>query len=224
MTVLLAMWTWNEFLLALVMVSDEGLRTAPLGLSFFQGRNLTNLTLLAAGAVIVAGALILPLQLPILSPASLARYQAALGVEPPRMENLQYGALPQHLADMFGWEELRDAVADAARQLRPGERAAVFTQNYGEAGALELFGSAGLKVISGHNNYWLWGAPGDLEALLIVGGRVEDHLRVFSQCHEAARAKDAPWAMPYERGRPVWLCRQPKMPLAAVWPRIKHYE
>jgi raffinose/stachyose/melibiose transport system permease protein len=59
MTVLLAMWTWNEFLLALVMVSDEGLRTAPLGLSFFQGRNLTNLTLLAAGAVIVAMPIVL---------------------------------------------------------------------------------------------------------------------------------------------------------------------
>jgi raffinose/stachyose/melibiose transport system permease protein len=54
MTVLLFMWTWNEFLLALVMVSDEGLRTAPLGLSFFQGRNESDLTLLAAGAVIVA--------------------------------------------------------------------------------------------------------------------------------------------------------------------------
>lgn len=54
MTVLLFMWTWNEFLLALVMVTDEGLRTAPLGLSFFQGRNTSNLTLLAAGAVIVA--------------------------------------------------------------------------------------------------------------------------------------------------------------------------
>ena len=59
MTVLLSMWTWNEFLLALVMVSDEGLRTAPLGLSFFQGRNLTNLTLLAAGAVIVAAPIVL---------------------------------------------------------------------------------------------------------------------------------------------------------------------
>jgi raffinose/stachyose/melibiose transport system permease protein len=54
MMVLLFMWTWNEFLLALVMVSDEGLRTAPLGLSFFQGRNQADLTLLAAGAVIVA--------------------------------------------------------------------------------------------------------------------------------------------------------------------------
>jgi raffinose/stachyose/melibiose transport system permease protein len=59
MTVLLAMWTWNEFLLALVMVTDEGLRTAPLGLSFFQGRNQTDLTLLAAGAVIVATPVVL---------------------------------------------------------------------------------------------------------------------------------------------------------------------
>jgi raffinose/stachyose/melibiose transport system permease protein len=54
MVVLLFMWTWNEFLLALVMVTDEGLRTAPLGLSFFLGRNQSDLTLLAAGAVIVA--------------------------------------------------------------------------------------------------------------------------------------------------------------------------
>jgi raffinose/stachyose/melibiose transport system permease protein len=54
MVVLLSMWTWNEFLLALVMVTDENLRTAPLGLSFFQSRNEQNLTLLAAGAVIVA--------------------------------------------------------------------------------------------------------------------------------------------------------------------------
>jgi raffinose/stachyose/melibiose transport system permease protein len=54
MAVLLFMWTWNEFLLALVMVSDDNLRTAPLGLSFFQGRNTSDLTLMAAGSVIVA--------------------------------------------------------------------------------------------------------------------------------------------------------------------------
>jgi raffinose/stachyose/melibiose transport system permease protein len=54
MTVLIFMWTWNEFLLALVMVSDEALRTAPLGLAFFQGRNTTDFALLAAGSVIVA--------------------------------------------------------------------------------------------------------------------------------------------------------------------------
>lgn len=54
MMVLVFVWTWNEFLLALVMVSDEDLRTAPLGLAFFQGRNTKDFELLAAGSVIVA--------------------------------------------------------------------------------------------------------------------------------------------------------------------------
>ena len=54
MMVLVFMWTWNEFLLALVMVSSEDQRTAPLGLAFFQGQHTSDLTLLAAGSVIVA--------------------------------------------------------------------------------------------------------------------------------------------------------------------------
>jgi len=37
MVLLVFMWTWNEFLLALVMISDESHRTAPLGLSAVRG-------------------------------------------------------------------------------------------------------------------------------------------------------------------------------------------
>lgn len=48
------MWTWNEFLIPLVMVTSEDLRTAPLGLAFFQGQYTSGVALLAAGAVIVA--------------------------------------------------------------------------------------------------------------------------------------------------------------------------
>jgi len=59
MVVLVFMWTWNEFLLALVMVSDEDLRTAPLGLAFFQGRNTSDEALLAAGSLIVAAPVVL---------------------------------------------------------------------------------------------------------------------------------------------------------------------
>ena len=58
MVVLVAIWTWNDFLLALVMVSDEALRTAPLGLAFFQGRNTAELELLAAGSIIVAAPMV----------------------------------------------------------------------------------------------------------------------------------------------------------------------
>lgn len=52
--VLIFMWTWNEFLLALVMVQNEALRTLPVGLAFFQGKYTANIPLMAAGAIIVA--------------------------------------------------------------------------------------------------------------------------------------------------------------------------
>jgi raffinose/stachyose/melibiose transport system permease protein len=54
LTLLTFMWTWNEFLIPLVMVTSENLRTAPLGLAFFQGQYTSGVALLAAGAVVVA--------------------------------------------------------------------------------------------------------------------------------------------------------------------------
>ncbi len=59
LVVLFFMWTWNEFLLALVMVQDESLRTLPVGLAFFQGRYTSNIPLMAAGSIIVAGPIVL---------------------------------------------------------------------------------------------------------------------------------------------------------------------
>lgn len=54
MMVLFFIWTWNDFLLALVLISTEELRTLPLGLAFFQGQRTTNIPLIAAGATMVA--------------------------------------------------------------------------------------------------------------------------------------------------------------------------
>jgi raffinose/stachyose/melibiose transport system permease protein len=54
MATLVFMWTWNEFLLALVMIVSEDRRTAPLGLSFFRGEHLTEYALLSAAAITVA--------------------------------------------------------------------------------------------------------------------------------------------------------------------------
>jgi raffinose/stachyose/melibiose transport system permease protein len=54
MLVLVFMWTWNEFLIALVMTPGGSLRTAPLGLATFQGQYTSETALLAAGAVIIA--------------------------------------------------------------------------------------------------------------------------------------------------------------------------
>jgi raffinose/stachyose/melibiose transport system permease protein len=54
MVVLFFVWTWNDFLLALVLVSSDEIRTLPLGLAFFQGRYAANVPLISAGATMVA--------------------------------------------------------------------------------------------------------------------------------------------------------------------------
>lgn len=55
LSALIFMYTWNEFLLALVMIQDQSLTTAPLGLSFFAtATRAGDPTAVAAAAVIVA--------------------------------------------------------------------------------------------------------------------------------------------------------------------------
>ncbi len=54
MCLLVSMWTWNEFLIPLIMVTGDNLRTAPLGLAFFQGQHVTEYSLLSAAGTIVA--------------------------------------------------------------------------------------------------------------------------------------------------------------------------
>jgi raffinose/stachyose/melibiose transport system permease protein len=58
LTVFFFIWTWNEFLIPLVLVSSDSLRTLPVGLAFFQGRYTANIPVLAAGATVVAAPLI----------------------------------------------------------------------------------------------------------------------------------------------------------------------
>ncbi len=58
MALLIAMWTWNEFLLPLIMTTGDRLRTAPLGLALFQGQHSTATALLAAASVIVAAPIV----------------------------------------------------------------------------------------------------------------------------------------------------------------------
>jgi raffinose/stachyose/melibiose transport system permease protein len=59
LTVFFFIWTWNEFLIPLVLITDDALRTLPVGLAFFQGRYTANVPVLAAGATIVAAPLVI---------------------------------------------------------------------------------------------------------------------------------------------------------------------
>lgn len=57
-TVLMFMWTWNEFLIPLVMSPGATWRTAPLGLSVFKGQYTADGALIAAAGLIIAAPII----------------------------------------------------------------------------------------------------------------------------------------------------------------------
>lgn len=53
LAVLVFMWSWNQFLLVLILIQDPEMRTAPAGLGFFVGQHATDIPVLSAGTVIV---------------------------------------------------------------------------------------------------------------------------------------------------------------------------
>jgi raffinose/stachyose/melibiose transport system permease protein len=53
LTILLFLWTWNQFLLAIVLVDDPTKRTMAGALGAFQGQWGTNIPLLCAGSLII---------------------------------------------------------------------------------------------------------------------------------------------------------------------------
>jgi 4-amino-4-deoxy-L-arabinose transferase-like glycosyltransferase len=181
-----------------------------------------------AVALPLAGMLALvPFALPVLPVGTFIRYQAALGRKPDAVEHHRMGALPQHYADMFGWPELADSVARVAATLTPDERrrAIVIADNYGEAGALEMFGRGRLPRIAGqHNNWYLWGPPAWDRSVAIFIGR--DSSEVAEECDTVLVAGSAghPLAMPYERDLPIVIARHFRPDLAAAWRQGKHYE
>ncbi|MCU0622119.1 MAG: glycosyltransferase family 39 protein, partial [Gemmatimonadales bacterium] len=172
-----------------------------------------------AMAVIVGGGMIAaPLAMPLLPVERLVEYMARLGMTPRAEERSGVAELPQHFADQHGWPALVDEVLRVVATLPPEERgkAVVFTQNYGEAGALTVLGRGrGVPpVISGHNNFWLWGpGPADATVVIIVGGDEADHRRALEQVERAGTWR-APWVMPYERNLPIYVGRGLKAPLS----------
>lgn len=188
--------------------------------------------LAVTAAILVLGMSTAPLVMPVLPEAQLARYQDRLFAllhiprESIATEHHAQPELPSDFADMHGWPELASTVARVYRSLPADERsqAVILAQNYGEAAAIEFFGrSSSLPVISGHNQYFLWGPRGySGNVLICVGGNCPSVSREFQTCSLAATFS-APWIQPFERGIPIMVCHGIKRPLPELWPAAKFY-
>ena len=176
--------------------------------------------------MVLMGALLAPTLIPLLQPETYIRYAKAAHLQPPPIENARLGPLPQLFADQFGWEEMAAAVArvyySLPADIRP--RTAIFGQNYGQAGAIDLFGPGyGLPpAISGHQNYFLWGPRGATgESMIVMAGNRVDLESKFASVRKVAQVGH-PYAMPYEHFD-IFYCQGLKVPLAEAWPKVKNW-
>lgn len=169
-----------------------------------------------------------PFSIPILPPRRFIAYEQRIGFKPKDSEVHAATALPQFYADRFGWHEMVEKVARIYNSLPPDQRAVtgIYTSNYGEASAINLFGPKyGLPIaISGHQNYWLWGPHGytGKEMILVTPGTTLDELKPYYASCVIAAHLNAPWSMPWEKG-PVFLCRGRRGTYKADWKDFKYY-
>jgi hypothetical protein len=170
-----------------------------------------------------------PFVLPIVPLTTYVKYQVVLGnlfhISFHTEKNAGNGVPIQYYADMTGWHQLEQQVAGVYGALPPNERAgaAIYAHNFGEAAAIDLYGPAESlpPVLSGNNTYWLWGTHGFSGAVVVdVNGR--ELLRYYRSVRRAGTYHN-PLGMPYENDFPIWVLRDPKMPLASIWPHLKNY-
>jgi hypothetical protein len=125
--------------------------------------------------------------------------------------------------ETVGWPEFAATIAAVHGRVPPGERVAVLTRNYGQAGAVDRFLPALAPAHSGHNAYWDWGPPPEEAGTLIVVGLPEAELRRwFADVELAARIDNGVGLDNDEQGSPVWLARERLVPWPQLWPQLRH--
>ncbi len=151
-----------------------------------------------------------------------------LPVLPPRAETALRPVNPQAM-ETYGWPRFVGQIARAAAPL-PAD-VPIFTSNYGEAGAVSVLGpAAGLHrtVLSGHNNYLLWGPPpGRPDTVLCVGQWNIAYLhRFWSQVTEIAPLTLPDGLVDQETAQhaAVYLCTRPRGTWAQLWPDLRHLD
>lgn len=153
-------------------------------------------------------------------------YAQAIGLMPSSGERQAVGRLPQHFADQHGWEDLARLVAQVRNTLpeEERERACVFGQNYGHAGAIDYFGPRlGLPhAAAPHNSYWMWGPPCRSDVWIVIGEQRETLETIFATV-ELGEVFRCDACMPFEDGKTIWIGRGLREPIETVWPRLKRF-
>ena len=135
-----------------------------------------------------------------------------------------------NFVEELGWTELTESVADiyAGLPVEEQSRSGILTANYGEAGAINLYGPAyGLpEAISGVNSYWSrgYGNPPP-ETLIVLGFNRESVDNFFESCELAGHVTNQ-FGVENEETTyhpDIFVCRQPRYSWPELWKMLRSF-
>jgi hypothetical protein len=130
----------------------------------------------------------------------------------------------------IGWPDLARSVANVYRSLSAEERehTGILTGNYGEAGALNLYGPA-LDLphaMSLTNSFWYRGYdPRMPQTVILTGFDLDEGRKLFGSCVVVARNTN-PFGVENEESQDhpdILLCRNLRMPWPDYWERFRRF-
>ena len=135
-----------------------------------------------------------------------------------------------NFVEQIGWPELVSTVADIYAALPENEKplAGILAGNYGEAGAINLYGSTYdlPEAISGVNSYWLrgYGSPPP-QVLIVVGFSRELAERFFTTCDLAGQITNQ-YAVENEETKfhpEIFICRGQRNTWPEIWKGLQSF-
>lgn len=138
--------------------------------------------------------------------------------------------LHDQFREEIGWPDLARAVAGVYRSLPAPdqERTGILTGNYGEAGALNLYGPGlGLPHAMGlTNSFWYRGYdPREPEIVIVTGFDLDKAQKLFASCEVAAKNTN-PFGVENEESRDhpdILLCRDLRMAWPYYWQHYRRF-
>lgn len=131
--------------------------------------------------------------------------------------------------DSVGWPVYVRQIAGVYATLPPADRsrAVIVASNYGEAGAVDRYGSRYHvpRAYSGHNELYYQARPPDSATMAImVGGQLAEARSHFLSCVTAGRLDNEVGVDNEEQGEQIAVCRGVIGGWAKVWPALRHQD
>jgi hypothetical protein len=133
--------------------------------------------------------------------------------------------------EMIGWDDLTDQVAEVYAAIPAEEKplTVILAGNYGEAGALNLYGPAYdlPPVISGANSLWRRGYGSfEPQTVIAVGFDLPYARSFFRDCQFAGKVTNRYGVENEESTRHtgLYICREPHRPWAEMWAEMQWFQ